>query len=190
SPQSYKDAVEELSENAEARAEEVRLAKKAGEMDRNATWEARVELPPGAAEIIPIAGWPTAEVDGEDVDKVLWDSETRTLTVRDDVLSDRDRAQLLANGSEPEFRDALTSIYRRSSVLKISIGWLCLFYFLVTVGELCLSPVGLSLVTKAAPPKLVGLFMGFWFFTTGAVSNCLAHFVGGMWGTMTPMQYF
>ncbi len=190
SPQPYKDAVEELSEKAEARAEEVRLAKKAGEMDRNVTWEVQVELPPGAAEIIPIAGWPTAEVDGEDVAKVLWDSKTRTLAVRDDVLSDRDRAQVLANGSEPEFRDALTSIYRQSSVLKISIGWLCLFYFLVTVGELCLSPVGLSLVTKAAPPKLVGLFMGFWFFTTGAVSNFLAHFVGGMWGTMTPMQYF
>jgi len=34
------------------------------------------------------------------------------------------------------------------------------------------------------------LFMGFWFFTTGAVSNFVAHSVGGYWGTLTPTSYF
>ena len=185
----FHSAVERLIEQAEARAEEVRVAKKAGEMDRDATWEVEVVLPETVGDLTPIAGWPTKDVDGTDTVTVSWDAPTRTLKAFD-VLSDRDRAQILANGAEPTFRDALTSLYRQSSVVKVSIGWLCLFYFLVTIGELCLSPVGLSLVTKAAPPKLVGLFMGFWFFTTGAVSNFMAHLVGGYWGTMTPTQYF
>ena len=92
--------------------------------------------------------------------------------------------------TQPGYRETLTLSHRESAVLRVSIGWLLLFYLLLTTGELCLSPVGLSLVTKAAPPKYVGLFMGLWFFTTGGVSNWLAHFAGGYWGTMTPTQYF
>ena len=97
---------------------------------------------------------------------------------------------MLAAGANPEFRKALTAIYQESSVLKVSIVWLLAFYMVLTVGELCLSPVGMSLVTKAAPPKLVGLFMGLWFFTTGFLANFLAHTVGGYWGTITPAAYF
>lgn len=41
--------------------------------------------------------------------------------------------------------------------------WLTLLYLIHTFGELCLSPVGLSLVTKLSPPRLVGLMMGVWF---------------------------
>ena len=60
---------------------------------------------------------------------------------------------------------------------------------MLTCGELCLSPVGLSLVTKLAPPKHVGLFMGGWFFFT-ALSEYAAQVFGGMWGTMPPGKYF
>jgi POT family proton-dependent oligopeptide transporter len=149
-------------------------------MDKDATWEVQLTLPPDVRRLAPVALWP---------ESVAWDDETGTFTVTD-VIPERYRQQLLAAGAEPEFREALNSVYRQSSVIKVSIGWLLLFYCLITIGELCLSPVGLSLVTKAAPPKYVGMFMGLWFFTTGAVSNFLAHFVGGMWGTMTPTQYF
>ncbi len=189
SPEAYQQAVEDLTERAEERAEEVRLAKKAGQMAKDATWDVQVTLPPEVVDITPIAGWPTEENGEEQVQKVFWDPGTRTLTTTG-ILSVRDQAQVLANGAEPQFCEALTSIYRQSSLLRVSIGWLLLFYLLLTIGELCLSPVGLSLVTKAAPPKYVGLFMGLWFLTTGGAANWLAHFAGGYWGTMTPTAYF
>jgi POT family proton-dependent oligopeptide transporter len=189
SSKTYQHDVEQLVQRAEQRAEEVREAKRTGQMPKDATWEVKVTLPPGAAEIVPIAGWPSERVDGQEVSKVRWDPQSRTLTATA-TLGERDQAQILANGAQREFQAALTALYRQSSVLRVSMGWLLLFYLLLTIGELCLSPVGLSLVTKAAPPKFVGLFMGLWFFTTGGVSNWLAHFAGGYWGTMTPTEYF
>jgi POT family proton-dependent oligopeptide transporter len=185
----FKDAVEQLTKLAEDRADEVREAKKAGQMARDATWEVSVAVPPEAGDPLAVAGWPTKEVDEQEVPKVSWHAETRTLTAND-TLSERDKAQVLAAGAEPEFRQALTDEFQQSSVLRVSIGWLFAFYLILTIGELCLSPVGLSLVTKAAPPAYVGLFMGLWFLTTGAVANFLAHFAGGYWETMVPAHYF
>ncbi len=54
--------------------------------------------------------------------------------------------------------------------------WLLLTYIVYTWGELCLSPVGLSMVTKLAPTRLQSLMMGLWFFTF-ALSNLLAGLV-------------
>lgn len=51
---------------------------------------------------------------------------------------------------------------------KVAMIWLVLAYFLHTMGELCLSPVGLSSVTKLAPQKIVGFMMGVWFLATAA----------------------
>jgi POT family proton-dependent oligopeptide transporter len=51
-------------------------------------------------------------------------------------------------------------------------------YLLHTFGELCLSPVGLSNVTKLAPPKFVGQMMGTWFLGS-AVGNLFAGLIGG-----------
>jgi proton-dependent oligopeptide transporter, POT family len=51
---------------------------------------------------------------------------------------------------------------------KIAMIWLVLAYLLHTLGELCLSPVGLSSVTKLAPPKIVGFMMGVWFLATAS----------------------
>ena len=48
--------------------------------------------------------------------------------------------------------------------------WLAGVYLLHTIGELCLSPVGLSAMTKLAPPRIGGLLMGVWFLS-GAVGN-------------------
>ncbi|MHC4089997.1 MAG: peptide MFS transporter [Planctomycetota bacterium] len=185
----YKETVKQFCKEADDRAEEMRKAKKAGQLDRDAKLEFSIEVPADAGELLAIAGWPTEEIDGQDVPKVTWDSLNRTLTASD-TFSERDKAQLLAAGAEPAFRDALTEIFQQSSLIKISITWLLAFYLILTIGELCLSPVGLSLVTKAAPPKYVGLFMGLWFFTTGFVANFVAHTVGGYWGTMTPSSYF
>ena len=54
--------------------------------------------------------------------------------------------------------------------------WLLITYLLATWGELCLSPVGLSMVTKLAPPRLQSQMMGFWWFTM-ALSNLCAGLV-------------
>jgi POT family proton-dependent oligopeptide transporter len=49
---------------------------------------------------------------------------------------------------------------------KVAMIWMVLAYLLHTMGELCLSPVGLSAVTKLAVPKVVGVMMGAWFLAT------------------------
>ena len=59
------------------------------------------------------------------------------------------------------------------SGIKVSPLWLVGAYFIQELGELCLSPVGLSLVTKLSPVRLVGLLMGV-FFLSNAVGNWLA----------------
>jgi POT family proton-dependent oligopeptide transporter len=61
---------------------------------------------------------------------------------------------------------------------KAGPGWLVIAFLLHTLGELCLSPIGLSNVTKLAPPKFVGRMMGTWFLGT-AMGNTIAGLVGG-----------
>ncbi len=51
---------------------------------------------------------------------------------------------------------------------RVSPWWLTLTYLLHTIGELCLSPVGLSAMTKLAPVRIAGLVMGLWFLATSA----------------------
>jgi len=61
---------------------------------------------------------------------------------------------------------------------RVSFWWLVGLYFLEVCGELCLSPVGLSMVTKLAPVKFVGIMMGLWFFAT-SLGNKLAGYLAG-----------
>lgn len=61
---------------------------------------------------------------------------------------------------------------------KVSPMWLVVTYFLHTVGELCLSPVGLSTITKLSPRRLVGQMMGTWFMAT-ALGNLMAGRIAG-----------
>ena len=56
--------------------------------------------------------------------------------------------------------------------------WLTWSYLFQTMGELCVSPVGLSSMTKLAPRKYVGQMMGIWFLAT-SVGNLIAGLVGG-----------
>jgi POT family proton-dependent oligopeptide transporter len=60
----------------------------------------------------------------------------------------------------------------------VSPMWLVLVYFLHTIGELCLSPVGLSMVTKLAPARLLGAMMGVWFLSI-SFGNKVAGWVAG-----------
>lgn len=63
-------------------------------------------------------------------------------------------------------------------MLLVSPWWLVASYFFQTVGELSLSPVGLSSMTKLSPRKYVGQMMGIWF-TASALGNLIAGLVGG-----------
>ena len=57
---------------------------------------------------------------------------------------------------------------RSSEGLQTGVFWIILIYLLHTLGELCLSPVGLSSVTKLSPQRIVGFMMGMWFFASAA----------------------
>ena len=73
--------------------------------------------------------------------------------------------------------------------IKVSPWWLIGLYFLHTIGELCLSPVGLSIVTKLAPARIVGFMMGWWFLSI-AVGNKLAGMAGGLFATLPLPKLF
>ena len=71
-----------------------------------------------------------------------------------------------------------SSIPQGAKVASVSMAWLILAYLFHTLGELCISPVGLSYVSKLAPVKLVGLMFGIWF-----VANFVANFLAGYTGS-------
>jgi POT family proton-dependent oligopeptide transporter len=72
---------------------------------------------------------------------------------------------------------------------KISFLWLVLATLMYTVGEIYLSPIGLSLVTKVAPARLVGLLMGMWFLSS-FFGNILSGYIGGYYTTMSKEGFF
>ena len=71
----------------------------------------------------------------------------------------------------------------------VSPMWLIVTYFLHTTGELCLSPVGLSSITKLSPKRLVGQMMGIWFMAS-ALGNLLAGLVAGLIESLPLPQLF
>ena len=73
--------------------------------------------------------------------------------------------------------------------VRVSPWWLIGAYFVTELGELCLSPVGLSVVTKLAPVRLVGLMMGVWFLSNSA-GNKLAGWAAGFFATTPLTQLF
>jgi POT family proton-dependent oligopeptide transporter len=64
--------------------------------------------------------------------------------------------------------------------IKVSSWWLIASYGVITVGELCLSPMGLSLVSKLSPPRLTALMMGGWFLST-SLGNKLSGILASGW---------
>lgn len=67
---------------------------------------------------------------------------------------------------------------------RVSANWLISTYFVLTIAELFLSPMGISFVSKVAPPKYKGLAQGGWLAAT-AVGNYLVAIIGYMWGGMS-----
>jgi POT family proton-dependent oligopeptide transporter len=73
---------------------------------------------------------------------------------------------------------AANIVIRSGGHVRVSPWWLVFSYFLQTIGELSLSPVGLSSMTKLAPRKFAGQMMGVWFMAA-AIGNLIAGIVGG-----------
>lgn len=71
----------------------------------------------------------------------------------------------------------------------VSMFWLLGFTALLTLGELYLSPVGLSLVSKIAPPRMISLFMGIWFLSQ-FFGNLGAGLLGGLWESLPQSVFF
>jgi POT family proton-dependent oligopeptide transporter len=71
----------------------------------------------------------------------------------------------------------------------VSPRWLLLTYLLHTIGELCLSPVGLSAMTKLAPARVTGLMMGVWFLAA-SVGNKMAGTVAGFYEKLSLPRIF
>jgi len=72
---------------------------------------------------------------------------------------------------------------------KSSPSWLIGSYLVITIGELFLSPMGLSLVSKLSPPRLTSLMMGGWFLAT-SIGNKLSGVIAGLWDTIALKEYF
>ena len=72
---------------------------------------------------------------------------------------------------------------------KASWLWLFAFFVIITVGELYLSPTSLSLVTKAAPVRVLSLMMGVWL-ATSFVGNFLAGYLGTLWSRLDRVPFF
>lgn len=87
------------------------------------------------------------------------------------ALRDTHKVLLAAGHNEPA--KVVETSLNATKACQVSVLWLVLVYFLFTVGELFISPIGLSLVNKLAPVKLASLMMAMWFLCTAA-ANYLA----------------
>jgi len=67
--------------------------------------------------------------------------------------------------------------------------WLFAYFVVITIGELYLSPVGLSLVSKAAPARMVSMMMGVWLGTS-FIGNFISGWLGSFWSSMDKMHFF
>ena len=72
---------------------------------------------------------------------------------------------------------------------KASWLWLLGFFFVITLGELYLSPVGLSFVTKVAPARILSMMMGVWL-ATSFTGGFLAGWLGSFWSRMEKPEFF
>ena len=83
---------------------------------------------------------------------------------------------------------AWASVYA-SPEHPLNPSWLVVTYFFHTTGELCLSPIGLSSITKLSPPRYVGQMMGIWFMGA-ALGNLVAGRVAGLIESLPLPQLF
>jgi POT family proton-dependent oligopeptide transporter len=67
--------------------------------------------------------------------------------------------------------------------------WLLAYFIVLTMGELFLSPIGLSLVSRIAPPRMISMLMGLWLGSS-FIGNFVAGWLGSFWSSMDKMNFF
>ncbi|HEY1472948.1 MAG TPA: MFS transporter, partial [Pseudolabrys sp.] len=72
---------------------------------------------------------------------------------------------------------------------EASWWWLLAYFVVLTVGELYLSPISLSLVSKAAPARMLSMMMGLWL-ATSFTGNLMAGWLGSFWSAMDKVSFF
>lgn len=83
----------------------------------------------------------------------------------------------------------LAAVMSKNGLDKASAAWLFGTYGVITIGELCLSPMGLALVSQLSPKRTVSLMMGGWFLST-AIGNKLSGVLSGLWNFYEVKAYF
>jgi POT family proton-dependent oligopeptide transporter len=83
----------------------------------------------------------------------------------------------------------LGAVWQAAGEANASWVWLLGYFVVVTVGELYLSPIGLSLVSKIAPARMVSMLMGLWF-GTNFIGNLMAGWLGSFWSSMEKGAFF
>src|SRR5262249_39157118 len=72
---------------------------------------------------------------------------------------------------------------------SVSWLWVLAYFVVITVGELYLSPTGLSLVSKVAPARFLSMLMGLWL-ATSFTGNFIAGWLGSFWSSMDKAHFF
>jgi proton-dependent oligopeptide transporter, POT family len=113
-------------------------------------------------------------------------------------------ARQAARGTEPStvtkmaigcFGVALSNLIMLGAVWQSGGGpqaswmWLLAYFVVITIGELYLSPIGLSLVSKVSPGRVVSMMMGVWFLTS-FVGNLIGGWLGSFWTVMDKSAFF
>jgi POT family proton-dependent oligopeptide transporter len=113
-------------------------------------------------------------------------------------------ARQAARGTEPStvtkmalgcFGVALANVIMVGAVWQSDGGpqaswmWLFAYFAIVTIGELYLSPIGLSLVSKVSPGRVISMMMGLWFLTS-FVGNLVGGWLGSFWSLMDKSAFF
>jgi len=176
-PKSYVEAIWELALRTKEAKESALNDDVAG--DEFSVEMTLDELPPG---------FEPRYLNGFKTEELSYDTETRTFTVTTE-LADKDYKRILVAGANPAVRDALNNLYVASAAFKVSSWWLFWFYVICTLGELCLSPVGLSMVSKLAPRRFATMLMGIWLLTS-FFGNFTAGLAGENWEKLEPIGYF
>jgi proton-dependent oligopeptide transporter, POT family len=127
-------------------------------------------------------------LEGEKAVVTSFDAATGAVTVIG-AIDPPSRTRLINAGAQKEWRAAVEDLSKNSQKARVSSLWLFLSYFFATLGELCLSPVGLSMVTKLAPIRFGALFMGVWLLAS-SVAQYMGGALGELWGTVAPVSYF
>jgi proton-dependent oligopeptide transporter, POT family len=119
---------------------------------------------------------------------IRYDPATRTLTTTIE-LEDKEIKGLKVAAGDPHLRASLNALMLQADANRISPWWLVGFFLLATMGELCLTPVGLSMVSQLAPARFATMLMGLWLLTW-TFANYIAGAFGEKWGTWAPVDYF